>query len=119
MLKLISFSLIQCMFLAGGQVFLKFALRRMDTFSWTWKYFGALFTNWQFAASGISMLLASLIWFYIIKHYELSLAYPLTSISYIFGTLAALFIFGESVPVTRWIGVVLIMAGVAFLSKPT
>jgi undecaprenyl phosphate-alpha-L-ara4N flippase subunit ArnE len=107
------------MFLAGGQVFLKFALARIDNFSWTWKFFGSLFTIWQFAASGLSMLLASLIWFYIIKHYELSLAYPLTSFSYIFGTLAAIFIFGESVPVMRWVGVVLIMVGAAFLSKPS
>jgi undecaprenyl phosphate-alpha-L-ara4N flippase subunit ArnE len=105
------------MFLAGGQVFLKFAFARMDEFSWTWKYFSALFTNWQLAASGVSMLMASFIWFYIIKHYELSLAYPLTSMSYIFGTLAAMLIFNESVPVMRWVGVVFIMIGVAFLSK--
>jgi undecaprenyl phosphate-alpha-L-ara4N flippase subunit ArnE len=106
------------MFLAGGQVFLKFALARMGEFSWRWKFFAAFLTNWHFAASGISMLMASLIWFYIIKHYELSLAYPLTSLSYIFGTLAALFIFNESVPAMRWIGVAFIMIGVAFLSKP-
>jgi undecaprenyl phosphate-alpha-L-ara4N flippase subunit ArnE len=106
------------MFLASGQVFLKFAFARMDKFSWTWKFFSALFTNWQLAASGMSMLMASLIWFYIIKHYELSLAYPLTSMSYIFGTLAALLIFNESVPMMRWLGVVFIMIGVACLSRP-
>jgi undecaprenyl phosphate-alpha-L-ara4N flippase subunit ArnE len=106
------------MFLAGGQVFLKFAFARMDAFNWSWKFFSALFSNWQLAASGISMLMASLIWFYIIKHYELSLAYPLTSFSYIFGTLAALLIFNESIPVMRWVGVVLIMSGVACLSRP-
>jgi undecaprenyl phosphate-alpha-L-ara4N flippase subunit ArnE len=106
------------MFLAGGQVFLKFALAKTGQFTWTWKFFTALATNWQLAASGISMLMASLIWFYIIKHYELSLAYPLTSFSYIFGTLAAILIFNESVPPMRWIGVVFIMIGVACLSKP-
>jgi undecaprenyl phosphate-alpha-L-ara4N flippase subunit ArnE len=105
------------MLLASGQVFLKFAFAKMDKFSWTWKFFGALFTNWQLAASGISMLMASLIWFYIIKHYELSLAYPLTGMSYMFGTLAALWIFNESVPALRWVGVVFIMLGVACLSR--
>jgi undecaprenyl phosphate-alpha-L-ara4N flippase subunit ArnE len=100
-------------------VFLKFALARMSAFSWSWKFFGELLRNWQLAASGLSMLTASLIWFYIIKHYELSLAYPLTSMSYVLGTVAAMFIFHETVPVTRWAGVVFIMIGVMFLSKPS
>jgi undecaprenyl phosphate-alpha-L-ara4N flippase subunit ArnE len=106
------------MFLAAGQVFLKLAFAGMGEFVWTRKFFVALLTNRHLAASGISMLMASLIWFYIIKHYELSLAYPLTSMSYIFGTLAAIFIFNESVPAIRWIGVVFIMLGVAILSRP-
>jgi undecaprenyl phosphate-alpha-L-ara4N flippase subunit ArnE len=106
------------MFLAGGQVFLKFAMQRLGKFEWSWAFFRDLLTNWQFGASGISMATASLLWFYIIKHYELSVAYPLISISYIFGALAAVFIFHETVPMTRWIGIVLIMVGVAFLTKP-
>jgi len=118
MLKLICCSLVQCAFLASGQVFLKLALEKMDKFSWTWQFFRAAACNWQLAASGLSMVVASLLWFYILKYNDLSLAYPLISFSYIFGTLAAIFIFHEVVPVTRWIGVLLIMVGVAFLTKP-
>ena len=73
--------------------------------------------SWQLLASGLSMVVASFIWFYILKHYELSLAYPLISISYIFGTLAAIFFFYETVPFTRWIGVLLIMGGVVLLTR--
>jgi len=73
--------------------------------------------NWQLAMSGISIVAATIIWMYILKRYELSVAYPLISISYIFGMLAAIFIFHEAVPVTRWIGVALIMTGVIFLVK--
>ncbi|MDR1525004.1 MAG: EamA family transporter [Tannerella sp.] len=117
MLKLICASIIQCTFLAAGQVFLKIGLEKFEKFSWTWTFVRDFLTNWWILASGLSMVAASIIWFYILKHNDLSLVYPLISISYIFGTLAAVFIFHETVPPTRWIGVLLIMIGVAFLTK--
>ncbi len=119
MLKLICSSVVQCMFLALGQVLLKFGLERVDKFSWTWQFFRDFFTNWWLLGSGLSMIAASIIWFFILKHHDLSLAYPLISISYIFGTLAAVYIFHETVPLTRWVGVLFIMIGVAFLARPT
>lgn len=100
-----------------GQVFLKFAMVKMDKFSWTRHFFWkSVVLNWQLSASGLCMVFASLVWFYILKHNDFSLAYPLISISYIFGTLAAIFIFHETVSVTRWLGVFLIMGGVALLT---
>jgi undecaprenyl phosphate-alpha-L-ara4N flippase subunit ArnE len=107
------------MFLALGQVLLKFGLEKVDKFSWTGQFFRDFFTNWWLLGSGLSMIAASIIWFFILKHHDLSLAYPLISISYIFGTLAAVFIFHETVPLTRWVGVLFIMIGVAFLARPT
>ncbi len=117
MLKLICLSTIQCFLLALCQVFLKFAMIRMDKFSFTWAYFKELFINWQLALSGISIAGASILWMYILKHYDLSVAYPLVSISYVFGMLASVFIFHEMVPLTRWIGVGFIIVGVVFLVK--
>ena len=119
MFKLICTSIIQCIFLAAGQVFLKFGLEKTGAFSLTWKFFRNFFTSWWLIGSGLSMVTASIIWFYILKNNELSIAYPLISISYIFGTLAAIFFFHETVPPTRWIGVIFIMIGVAFLAKST
>jgi undecaprenyl phosphate-alpha-L-ara4N flippase subunit ArnE len=118
MFKLICCSIVQCLFLAGGQVFLKFGLEKVGRFTWTRTFFREFFTNWWLLASGLSMVAASVIWFYILKHHDLSLAYPLISISYIFGTLAAVFLFHETVPPTRWVGVLFIMIGVAFLTRP-
>ena len=63
------------------------------------------------------MVAATILWFYILKHNDLSLVYPLISISYIFGTIAAVFIFHETVSPMRWFGVLFIMIGVAFLAK--
>ena len=117
MLKLVAYATLQSLLLASGQVFLKLAMMRMEKFSFTWKFFKEAAQNWPFAACGVCMLMATLLWFHILKHFEFSVAYPLTSISYIIGILAALFVFHEAIPYTRWIGVILIMAGVFLVIK--
>jgi drug/metabolite transporter (DMT)-like permease len=118
MLRLILISTIQCLFLVGSQIFLKFAAARMGKFSFTWEYIKSALANWQFALSGVCIGAATVLWMYILKHFEFSVAYPMISISYIFGMLAAVFIFHEAVPASRWIGIGFIMIGVVFVAKP-
>lgn len=115
--KLIILSTIQSLFLVTAQIFLKFAMARMDAFKFAWSWFKAILVNWQLACSGIAIATASILWFYILKHFDFSVAYPMISISYIFGQLAAIFIFHETVPLTRWIGVGLIVLGVMLVVK--
>ncbi len=47
---------------------------------------------------------------------DISFLWPLTGLSFVFATFAAIWFLGESVSVVRWIGVVLIVAGAAFIS---
>ncbi|WP_298612150.1 EamA family transporter [uncultured Odoribacter sp.] len=117
MWKLILLSTIQSLFLVLAQVFLKFALARMGNFQLCRTYFRDLLVNWQLACSGGSIVIATLLWMYILRHFEFSMAYPMISISYIFGMLVAVFVFQETVPLTRWIGVILIMIGVILVAK--
>ncbi|MDR1456255.1 MAG: EamA family transporter [Tannerella sp.] len=117
MLKLVLYSAVQSLCLVSGQIFLKMALTQTGKFSFTWQFFRGALTAWPLAASGLCMALASLIWFHILKRYDFSVAYPMIAISYIFGLLAAVFVFHESVPLTRWIGVLLIMGGVFLVTK--
>ena len=117
MWKLLSLSIIQSALLAGGQVFLKFAMMRMPAFGWTRQFWGSLLVNWQFAACGLFFALGSLLWMYIIKNFPFSMAYPMVSLSYVFGMLAAMFIFHETIPLTRWVGVALIILGCIFVAK--
>jgi undecaprenyl phosphate-alpha-L-ara4N flippase subunit ArnE len=117
MWKIILLSAIQSLFFAGGQVFLKLAMQRMDRFSLTWAFFRSWIASWQMLASGLCMVAGTALWLYILKHFDFSVAYPITSISYIFGMLAAILIFHEAVPATRWIGVILIMGGVVLAAK--
>jgi uncharacterized membrane protein len=47
---------------------------------------------------------------------DISFLWPLTALSFVFATFAAIWFLGESVSPVRWIGVILIMAGAAFIS---
>lgn len=111
-------ALIQSAILAFGQVFLKIGLMKMEPFGWNAAFWRSALLNWQFALSGICFGGASLLWMYIIKKFPLSMAYPLVSLSYIFGLLAAAWIFHEDVNLNKWIGVALIVAGCFIISKP-
>jgi len=117
MLKAIILTIFQCLLLASGQVCFKLAVEKITKFQWSWSYFTGFMTNWWLHASGICMVSAVILWSFILKHFEFSVAYPLTAFAYIFGMLAAIFIFHETVSLTRWIGVGLIVLGVFFIAK--
>ena len=110
-MPLLLLAIVQSLLLAGGQVLLKFALVRMLPFSMTLAFWKSVFLNWQFAACGLCYGAGSLLWFHIIKHYPFSMAYPLVSLSYVFGMIAAIVFFHEQVDFLKWTGVLLIMAG--------
>lgn len=112
---LLPLALLQSTLLALGQVTLKISLHQIGTFSRSWQFFMHALTNLWFALCGISFALSSLLWMYIIRHYPLSMAYPMISLSYVMGMLAAVFIFQEHVPTIRWIGLGLIIIGVVLI----
>ena len=101
----------------GGQVFLKLALGRTEPFGWNWSFWGSLLANWQFALCGLCYGAGTVLWFYIVKHFPFSMAYPMVSISYVLGMIAAMLVFHEEVSLTRWMGVLLIMAGCYLIAK--
>ena len=116
-MPLLPLAIIQSLLLAVGQVFLKLALSRMEPFAWTWHFWGSLLTNWHFALCGLLHAAGTILWFYIIKHYPFSMAYPMVSLSYVFGMIAAMLVFHEEVSLARWGGVLLIMAGCYLIAK--
>lgn len=117
MLRILTFSLLQSLFLCGGQVLLKLGLAASGPFQWSWSFFKAQLTNWWFLGCGISFGVATVLWMYMLKHFPFSIVYPLTSISYIFGMIAAILVFHEHVNVSQWVGVLLIMAGSALMVR--
>jgi undecaprenyl phosphate-alpha-L-ara4N flippase subunit ArnE len=117
MWRIIFLTTVQSLFFCLGQVYLKLAINRMEKFSMTWAFLWETVTNWQLIVSGVCMIAGTVLWMYIIKHFDFSIIYPITSISYIFGMLAAVYVFHEAVPFLRWIGVIQIMIGVVLIAK--
>lgn len=61
--------------------------------------------------------LASLIWFHVISTESLSVAYPLlVSLTFVFVTLGAIFIFHETLNMTKLVGIIIILIGIIILS---
>ena len=116
MIKLIITAIIQSAFLAIAQYFMKVGMDRVIDYSMSWAFFRS-FMNWQLGLSLLLYVVAMVIYMFMLKSYSLSLVYPLTSISYIFTILLAMFLLGETVPVVRWVGVLFVMLGVGLIAR--
>lgn len=116
MLKLVLLSFFHCLTLCAGQVFLKISLSKTGPFRFSWGYFKDFLSCWQWAACGASFLTACILWMYILKRYEFSLAYPITSMTFVFSILAGFLVFGEAVSVNKWVGVGLITLGIIVIA---
>jgi multidrug transporter EmrE-like cation transporter len=61
--------------------------------------------------------LSAVVWMLVLKRVELSYAYPMVSLGYVLVFIASYYLFGESLNFNRIIGLVLIMAGIFFVSR--
>lgn len=117
MIRLIILMTFETFFLVLAQVFLKLGLNKIDKFLLSFETFKLIITGYYFWLIVLSMGVAMGIWIYVLRENEFSVAYPLVSISYIFGLLAAVFIFKEAVPLGRWIGVGVIILGIFLITR--
>lgn len=115
MYRLILLSTLQSVLLVSAQVFLKFALNRFGPFQLSWSWIKEALTCLPLALSGLCMASATVLWMYILRNFEFNQAYPLISISYILGTIVSIFIFKETIPLVRYIGIAFIILGVILI----
>ena len=115
MLTLLILIFLQCLFLVGTQVLMKITFNIWGDITWGWDFIKTAATTWQFAAAGLCAAAAAFLWVVTMRRYPFSLAYTLQSFSYVIGLLAARFILGETIPLTRWLGVALVLIGVFFI----
>lgn len=107
--------LINVVLLVFGQVLWKMELGRLKG-PLTLEAIPCLLTS-PFIWGGLFIyVLATVLWFYILSRGKLSVVYPLQSLAYVLGVLASLLIFREAVPLTRWVGVGLIVLGAFFVA---
>ncbi len=100
-----------------AQVTLKMATAKLAKFSFSWAFFKTVVTNIPLLIAGICALTSMVMWIHILKRWPFSIAYPLSTFAYVWGMIAAALILHEPIVATRWIGVVLIIAGMIFIAK--
>jgi multidrug transporter EmrE-like cation transporter len=76
-----------------------------------------LFTNPWVLGGFVFVFSGALFWLAVLSRWPLSLAYPLLSISYIIGIIAAVLIFKEKVNAVQILGVLVIVLGVFLISR--
>ncbi len=106
-----------------GQLLLKMGMTQVGTLEFGGGLVGLIqtgirvFSNLKvlsgFAAYGIS----SLFWIVVLSKIELSLAYPMLALNYVLVPLTAWLFLGDQVPVLRWVGMGVVIAGVVIISR--
>lgn len=107
--------LINVCLLVCGQVFFKWGLSGQKG-GLTPTNILPLFVN-PWIVLGLALyVVATVLWFYVLSRLPLSVAYPLQSLSYVLGLFASRYILHETVQWTRWMGVIIILLGVAVIA---
>lgn len=98
--------------MVSGQTLFKLGIQKAGGFQLL-----KLASSWH-VISGLALFGgATILWFYILSRMPLSVAYPFQSLAYVAGMIVALFVFQETITLTRWVGIGVIMFGVYLIAK--
>jgi drug/metabolite transporter (DMT)-like permease len=61
--------------------------------------------------------LATIVWLVVLSRVDLSLAYPLIALNFVLVPLLGWLFLGEQVPSWRWVGVIIVLAGVTIIAR--
>ena len=73
--------------------------------------------SWPVLAGLCSYALSSLFWLLTLRQMNVSVAYPMVSLSYVIVAVAGYYLFSESFSAMKWLGIGFILIGVAFISR--
>ena len=78
----------------------------------------SIFTNPFILLGLLCAFLSMASWIFVLSRAEVSVAFPVsTAMAFIVIALAAHFIFGETITVVRWVGIMLIIFGIVLASR--
>jgi len=97
-------------FTSLGQLFLKFGANNLEL------SFISLITNMSLILGCVFYGTGAIILVLALKHGDLSLIYPFISLSFIWVSLLSIIFLGESLVLLQWLGILIIISGVSFVS---
>ena len=122
-MNLISFSLIftGVMLNAAAQILMKAGTNAIGHFEFSvenilpigWK----LATEWHIIAALFCYALSVVVWILALSRVPVSIAFPLLSMAYIVTAVAAWYLLGEALSLTKFVGIGVIVLGVIIISR--
>jgi len=106
---------------AGAQLLLKAGTNVLGVITLTrenwWDTLWRMGTEGHFVAGVACYVVSLLVWIMGLSRVPVSVAYPMLSLGYVINAVAAYYLFGESVTMTRWLGIGFIIIGVWLVAK--
>ncbi|MEO8134956.1 MAG: SMR family transporter [Betaproteobacteria bacterium] len=107
---------------AAAQLFLKSGTNTLGIVSFSADgWFGQALrvgTNPHIIGGMFCYAFSLVVWIMALSRVPVSIAYPMLSIGYVVSAVAAYFLFGETLGLTRWLGIGFIIIGVYLVSRP-
>jgi multidrug transporter EmrE-like cation transporter len=103
----------QLLLKAGTNVLGVISLTRDDWWGTLWR----MGTQGYFVAGVACYMISLVVWIMGLSRVPVSVAYPMLSLGYVINAVAAYYLFGESVTMTRWLGIGCIVLGVWLVAK--
>ena len=107
---------------AAAQLFLKAGTNTLGVISFSGAdWFGQALrvgTNPHIIGGMFCYAFSLVVWIMALSRVPVSIAYPMLSIGYVVSAVAAYFLFGESLGLSRWMGIGFIIVGVYLVSRP-
>ncbi|MCK9374708.1 MAG: EamA family transporter [Syntrophobacterales bacterium] len=104
-----------------GQLSLKYGMARIGNFSISLATLPPVFlkaaTNFYVLLGLVCYGMGFMVWLIVLSKAEVSYAYPLISLGYVFTAILARAMFGEAVSVTRMVGIMVTCLGVFLIAR--
>ena len=82
-----------------------------------WQLFLRSISSWKIMLGFSFYVFPMFIWIFMLKKIDVSFLQPMFSLVYVVTPILALLILHESIPLNRWIGFGIIVAGVIFVAR--
>ncbi|MDF3160931.1 EamA family transporter [Pseudomonas proteolytica] len=102
---------------SGGQLFTKVAGDQLGQMDFNWQWLAAVAVNPGILAAIACYICAFFVWMLILRRSSLSLAFPLSSLVFVVVLLGSWLGLGEHISFLHWVGVVVIIGGIALLAE--